>query len=415
MKTRSILFKIQITFLISFLLLSISVGFLYHVLNVREEFFLRKRGIEIAKIYIHDLNSNLNETALEQEMKKFNFSLISDESSIQKILNQNDFKKSHFEFDKGFKLKYCKTDTRYFLYLSSPNKSLVLIDQNTVKNYLADILAIYFSMFAIFLFLYLSIIRRLAPLGQLHEFVKNVGDEKFDIDLTLYGNDEITALTNEFKQSAKKLKQLKESRNIFIRNMMHELKTPIAKGKFILQLQRTDENQQKMEKVFYRLESLINEFAMIEELVSVNKKLHVREYYLEDIIDNAEDILLCDPQEVDRSFENRKIFVDFDLFSIAIKNILDNGIKYSSNRKISIKTEEGCIVFENSSKPFEFELENYCEPFFRGNNPKMQPGFGLGLYIVKHIMDAHNAQIKYEYENGFVRIKIYNLLTRENL
>ena len=80
-------------------------------------------------------------------------------------------------------------------------------------------------------------------------------------------------MANEFKKSALKLKSLKEARNIFIRNIMHELKTPITKGKFLTQLELNTENNEKLKSVFNRLESLINEFASIEELISSNKSI----------------------------------------------------------------------------------------------------------------------------------------------
>ena len=47
---------------------------------------------------------------------------------------------------------------------------------------------------------------------------------------------------------------------------MHELKTPITKGRFLTQLEQNPENNEKLKSVFNRLESLINEFASIEEL-----------------------------------------------------------------------------------------------------------------------------------------------------
>ncbi len=81
------------------------------------------------------------------------------------------------------------------------------------------------------------------------------------------------------KKSAQKLKNIKESRNIFIRNIMHELKTPITKGKFLLQLEKSDENIEKLKMVFNRLESLINEFATIEELISQNRVLEKKELF----------------------------------------------------------------------------------------------------------------------------------------
>lgn len=188
---------------------------------------------------------------------------------------------------------------------------------------------------------------------------------------------------------------------------MHELKTPIAKGKFLTQLPQTEQNIQSMQKVFYRLESLINEFASIEELISTKKELEKKSYFLEDIIDNAMDILMCDEDEVVKAFDNIKIDVDFNLFSIAVKNLLDNGIKYSKDKKVVVKADADMLMFESVGQKLSYELENYFEPFFKDDNSKSPQSFGLGLYIVKHILDAHSLHLKYEHEEGVNKFIIF--------
>lgn len=187
---------------------------------------------------------------------------------------------------------------------------------------------------------------------------------------------------------------------------MHELKTPIAKGRILVHLPATEQNIETMQKVFYRLESLINEFADIEELISTKKEIEKKEYHLEDIVDNSIDILMCDEDEVVKEFENIKLGVDFNIFSIAIKNLIDNGIKYSSNKKVTIKTEDKKIIFENIGEELKYSLEDYFEPFFRGDDVKSNQSFGLGLYIIKHILDAHNLKLQYERVNDINRFII---------
>ena len=399
MKTKSILFKIHVTFFISFLLLTISFITLYYMLQKREEFFLHKRGYEIARIVIDEYYSGFSEEKLQRSLQHFNFLMIDDVKKIDLILNDGNNKSGHIDEKKGFYYKYLSTKESDYTYLFSAKWRVLLVDQTPAKAYFNTTISIYLLILFIFGFLYFSIIQRLKPLEELNDLVKNFGEEKFDIEYAVRGEDEIANLTREFIESAKKLKSIKESRNIFIRNMMHELKTPITKGKFLTHLPATEENIEKMQKVFYRLESLINEFAAIEELVSIKKTLHVREYFLEDIIDNAMDILLCEEQEVIKQFENKKIAIDFDIFSIAIKNLLDNGIKYSLDKKIIVKTQGEKIIFENRAKPLEYKVEEYLEPFFKGNNIKSNQGFGLGLYIIKHILDAHAFCLRYEYHN----------------
>lgn len=183
---------------------------------------------------------------------------------------------------------------------------------------------------------------------------------------------------------------------------MHELKTPITKGKFLTSLEQNEENNEKLKSVFNRLEALINEFASIEELISSSKNIEKKFYFLDDIIDNAKDILMVEDEKVITKYENKKLEVNFKLFSIAVKNLIDNAVKYSPNKEVIIKNEEDNIIFENIGKALEEPFERYFEPFF-SNEDKSKDSFGLGLYIVHNILKANGYILKYEYIDGINR------------
>jgi two-component system OmpR family sensor kinase len=100
---------------------------------------------------------------------------------------------------------------------------------------------------------------------------------------------------------------------------MHELKTPITKGKFLSELENSDENAEKMRRVFTRLELLISEFTQIEELISSTKNIVKNNYFLDDIIDNAEDMLMLEDDVIISEYENKKINVNFKLFLCSYK------------------------------------------------------------------------------------------------
>jgi two-component system OmpR family sensor kinase len=147
---------------------------------------------------------------------------------------------------------------------------------------------------------------------------------------------------------------------------------------------------------------LINEFATIEELISSSKTIEKKSYFLDDIVDNAKDILMVDEDDVLLEYENQKLDVNFKLFSIAVKNLIDNGIKYSFDKKVTIKSSNQEIIFENIGKKLEFPLENYFEPFF-SNEDKSKDSFGLGLYIVHNILKANGYTLQYEFKDEINR------------
>ena len=397
MNKNSIIFSTTLNFLITSLLLIVSFIFLLSHENFKknEQIFERYKPIikmvSGKKFYFDkDFHKNLLDMNYElfESNDEINFFLNSDKKTIFARTNKHNESFKIFEIDGKIYLFFEKFDTQILI------KDL---DSQNLTNSFYTIF-VFVSLLIVITILYINTLKKLLPLKELKDKVINFGDEKFDFELSNSSSkDEVTLLANEFKKSAQKLKNIKESRNIFIRNIMHELKTPITKGKFLLQLEKSDENIEKLKMVFNRLESLINEFATIEELISQNRVLEKKSYFLEDLLDNAKDILMIDDNCVKNSYENIKLNVNFKLFSIAIKNLIDNAIKYSNDKKVEVLTQNEDILFVNSGKKLEGDFEKYLEPFYSKSSNE---SFGLGLYIVFNILKANGYNLLYKYEDG---------------
>ena len=397
MNKNSIIFSTTLNFLITSLLLIVSFVFLLSHENFKknEQIFERYKPIikmvSGKKFYFDkDFHKNLLD---------MNYELFESKEEIKNILSNNKkiiFARSN-KHNETFKI--FEIDGKIYLFFEKLDTQILIKDlesKNLTNSFYT--IFVFVSLLVVITILYINTLKKLLPLKELKDKVINFGDEKFDFELSNSSSkDEVTLLANEFKKSAIKLKNIKESRNIFIRNIMHELKTPITKGKFLLQLEKSDENIEKLKMVFNRLESLINEFATIEELISQNRVLEKKSYFLEDLLDNAKDILMIDDNCVKNSYENIKLNVNFKLFSIAIKNLIDNAIKYSNDKKVEVLTQNEDILFVNSGKKLEGDFEKYLEPFYSKSSNE---SFGLGLYIVFNILKANGYNLLYKYEDG---------------
>ena len=397
MNKNSIIFSTTLNFLITSLLLIVSFVFLLSHENFKknEQIFERYKPIikmvSGKKFYFDkDFHKNLLD---------MNYELFESKEEIKNILSNNKkiiFARSN-KHNETFKI--FEIDGKIYLFFEKFDTQILIKDlesQNLTNSFYT--IFVFVSLLIVITILYINTLKKLLPLKELKDKVINFGDEKFDFELSNSSSkDEVTLLANEFKKSAIKLKNIKESRNIFIRNIMHELKTPITKGKFLLQLEKSDENIEKLKMVFNRLESLINEFATIEELISQNRVLEKKSYFLEDLLDNAKDILMIDDNCVKNSYENIKLNVNFKLFSIAIKNLIDNAIKYSNDKKVEVLTQNEDILFVNSGKKLEGDFEKYLEPFYSKSSNE---SFGLGLYIVFNILKANGYNLLYKYEDS---------------
>ncbi|MDE7254760.1 MAG: sensor histidine kinase, partial [Helicobacter sp.] len=95
------------------------------------------------------------------------------------------------------------------------------------------------------------------------------------------------------------------------------------------------------------------------------------------------------------------VYVDFDIFCLAIKNLIDNALKYKTHGKVIIQIEDDQIAVKNLAQPFPRPIEEYFLPFFKNDKNPQSKGLGLGLYIIKNTIERQGLQLLYAYEEGY--------------
>lgn len=402
MKNESLFFTITLSFIISVFL--VIASFVVLVIHTQDESssHLKRKYLPVAKMILEQNRNRGLTKEFTETLANMNMQFVMDSGKVTAIKYNP---KTQVVLERKFKrilVRVLMLKSENYLYIQDDRLELMLKDGDYKHvNPLLYISAAFGIIFVALIGSFITTWRKLYPLKILKDKVKTLGDENFDFDCcNTDAQDEVSQLAREFKNTAVKLRNIKESRNVFIRNIMHELKTPITKGKFLTELEHNSENEIKMKSVFNRLESLINEFTSIEELISSTKNIEKNLYFLDDILDNAVDTLMLDEDLIESHHENKKLLVNFKLFSVAVKNLIDNAIKYSNDKKVIIRTDEKSnIIIENAGEELEYPLENYFEPFFANEN-KSKDGFGLGLYIVNSILKANSYELKYEFSSG---------------
>lgn len=259
---------------------------------------------------------------------------------------------------------------------------------------------LYSAFLLIILLLYISIAISLYPLKQLQQLIHQFGEGAIDIDFSSSRHDEIADVSNEFNKTARKIHNLLDARKIFLRNITHELKTPITSGKLALELLENSKSKDVLNNVFTRLELLLKEFVEIEKITATNNVLEKKPYPLTDILDQACDMLFLEPNSIKNNFQNNVLEVNFELFTFVFKNLIDNGIKYSDDNDIYIECDNKQINFITKGKEIEKPLEYYIEAFTKSEK-KTSQSFGLGLYVVHAILEKHDFTLTYSHINGY--------------
>jgi len=282
-----------------------------------------------------------------------------------------------------------------YFWVESARHSMLLEDRSIEPYHPVNLISAYGTLMMILLTSFALIIYRLRPLRRLRKQIARFGEGDMGVRFRISGSDEIALIANELDSTQNKIRALIEARTLFLRNIMHELKTPIAKGRIVATMLSDEKQRGRFEGIFERLESLIGEFALIEEIASGNQHHEKGEYRLIDIIDGAIDLAMVEYDAVERNIDaSIKVEVDYRLFVTAAKNLIDNAIKYSHEKKMHIWTEEGEIIFANTGEPLKHPLSYYIEPFTKESPTK--DSFGLGLYIVDAILKEHDYVLAYE-------------------
>ncbi len=97
---------------------------------------------------------------------------------------------------------------------------------------------------------------------------------------------------------------------------------------------------------------------------------------------------------------------DPDGVSQAVVNLLDNAVKYSGDSKyvgVRLSAGDGKVIFEVEDRGIGIprsEQEKVFERFYRSSNAEAKGGYGLGLFMVRHIMEAHGGSVDLDSEQG---------------
>ena len=374
----------------------------------------------ITQIYQEHQQKQNSQIMLEANLAVYNFVLKKDAKVVEniiknaKLLKQKDFQSVNASLmfsQEGFYTKKVVTDLKatmlefnkkIYFYVQSPSASVLILDEELKPYKYWPVAYSYLIIILIITFSFVLVLQRLRPLIRLRKKIALYGNGDMNISFKTRGQDEISLISNELESAREKINMILESRTLFLRNIMHELKTPIAKGTIATQMLDSKKQKDRFSSIFGRLESLVNEFALIEEVTSIGDKTECKEYRLVDIIDGAIDMAMVERSSVTVDVDaTYKIKVNYRLYMTAIKNMIDNGIKYSTDSHVKILIKNGELSFESRGDCIAHPLQYYIEPFTKDNPAKNS--FGLGLYLVDSILKVHNQVLAHEYENGLNR------------
>ena len=219
------------------------------------------------------------------------------------------------------------------------------------------------------------------------------------------------------------LRKLQQVRSDFITNASHELRTPLTAiqgyAETLLDTGNTKKKQRQQfiiriyEQAIY-LSGLISDLLNLSKIESGGMKLNFQNYKVVDLrkkITNLFEPLFSESKmnfEWEIPDDPTEIYVDPELITQVLVNLIDNAIKYTESGgtiSVSFQTKEDNIIFQIKDMGIGIpkqELERIFERFYRVDTDSTNKvkGTGLGLSIAKHIVLQHDGRIWVESEVG---------------
>jgi two-component system OmpR family sensor kinase len=239
------------------------------------------RQAVIMQIYRNHLQKKSSLVMLEANLAVYNLLNIDEKNKQKLVLTKSKVLKSR-EFRKvlesiklyrrdfytrrtirDFTTSMLELNKKIYFYIQGPSRSILILDEQLKPYIYWNLISAYLTIIAIILFSFFLILQRLRPLIRLRKEIALYGDGHMNISFKTTGQDEIALISNELESTKCKINNILESRTLFLRNIMHELKTPIAKGTIATQMLQTPKQIDRFTSIFGRLECLVNEFALI--------------------------------------------------------------------------------------------------------------------------------------------------------
>ena len=260
--------------------------------------------------------------------------------------------------------------------------------------------------------------RFLKPIAVLQRGMNEVKEGNFNIRIDNVYEDETKDLIDNFNLMVGELRKSETLKSDFISGVSHEFKTPLSSIQGYASLLQDDtlsiEDRQKYTKYIIdatqKLNKLVTNILKISKIdnqnIIIEPKVFSLDEQIRECILSMEQLWEEKNIELDINLDEIEIKTDKELLSNVWNNLIGNAIKYSNqNSKIEIKSIVNEKEIKISIKDYGIGIKKENIPyifnkFYQGDLSHASEGYGLGLSLVKGILDLINAKIEVQSEEN---------------
>ncbi len=258
----------------------------------------------------------------------------------------------------------------------------------------------YFLAFEIVLFFYMVYLVFMAFLNKKEEKLKNQIQELEEANLNL---------RNDFLAKEKELQE-------YFLIWIHQIKTPITAGKLICDSDIENENVKNIKKELIYIEDYTNMALSYLKMANHNTDMDISLVNLDDIIKplikKYAILFISNNIKLEYKKLNVKVITDSKWCMVVIEQLLSNAIKYTKNGIVSItfnEKENYLEIKDNGIGIKDSDLPKIFDKGYSGFNGRQnQKSTGIGLFLVKQILDKLGQKVKLESKlDEGTRVKVY--------
>jgi len=273
-------------------------------------------------------------------------------------------------------------------------------------------------------FSFLLMKRTLKPLTQMTEITTKISSGDYSVSIPVKSQDEIGHLASAFNRMAESLQKIEQLRKTMMIDVAHELRTPLTNIKGYLEaltdgvVSPSKETFNLLQEETFRLVQLVEDILRLAKADAATASLDKAEINIVDLITQMLDSFRSQLDEkgikLETHFADRKekVWADYYQLSQVIHNLLQNIWQYTPSGGtvlISAESRPGAVkvIFANTGGEIaEEDLPFIFERFYRGEKSRSREhgGAGIGLAIVKELVEAHGGSVGAELVNGRIRI-----------
>lgn len=286
-----------------------------------------------------------------------------------------------------------------------------------------------------FVYIYMKIIR---PFHKLEHYAGEIAGGNFDVELEYERKNFFGAFTWAFDHMKEEIKiarnreeeAVKENK-LIIATLSHDIKTPIASVRAYAEALEAgidagyEKRQSYVSTIMKKCDEVtrltndlvLHSLSELEKLEINNDKTEIKPL-LEGVVYD----LNYPMAELDDKIENAVVVADNRRVAQVIENILNNARKYAKDCKVQISA-----AIDDSSGKYCVKIRDYgngiddedipfiFDKFYRGKNTENIDGSGLGLYIVRYIMDRMGGRVELENVRPGLEVRLYFKMLDHNI